>query len=388
MKKFELSNKQNKNGRRPFKVILYEVYPDDCIVNNTGTKYNGNGITWIKEYCESQLDSISGMSLTVEFINDERTEIAGHGDTGVDDGLPVFDNATMIGSFTKGYIENVEVQVDENTVETKIFCIAEGTIDEMRYKPFVDELETKINNGESIYGSVEIYKKDDNSGIVYLDGWKQKGRIPTIFNHSGFALLGIKPADTSATLLELNKKEEQEVMDEKQLQELINRVNETLVETNSKNNDYTAQISELNVQIEEKDNTISELNASVEQIQKALDDIEEERKGWWEEREALEKALGEAKAAKRLSELNEALSDFTEDEQNYAKEEIDAFKEAPVETEINSIITKIYAEIGKKEKEEQVINEKNSAQDEENDVEDIFSEINEGADNEDDVSIF
>ncbi|HHT97424.1 MAG TPA: hypothetical protein GXZ90_05990 [Clostridiales bacterium] len=388
MKKFELSNKQNKNGRRPFKVILYEVYPDDCIINNTGTKYNGNGITWIKEYCESQLDSISGMSLTVEFINDERTEIAGHGDTGVDDGLPVFDNATMIGSFTKGYIENVEVQVDENTVETKIFCIAEGTIDEMRYKPFVDELETKINNGESIYGSVEIYKKDDNSGIVYLDGWKQKGRIPTIFNHSGFALLGIKPADTSATLLELNKKEEQEVMDEKQLQELINRVNETLVETNSKNNDYTAQISELNVQIEEKDNTISELNASVEQIQKALNDIEEERKGWWEEKEALVKALGEAKAAKRLSELNEALSDFTEDEQNYAKEEIDAFKEAPVETEINSIITKIYAEIGKKEKEEQVINEKNSAQDEENDVEDIFSEINEGADNEDDVSIF
>jgi len=388
VKKFELSNKQNKNGRRPFKVILYEVYPDDCIINNTGTKYNGNGITWIKEYCESQLDSISGMSLTVEFINDERTEIAGHGDTGVDDGLPVFDNATMIGSFTKGYIENVEVQVDENTVETKIFCIAEGTIDEMRYKPFVDELETKINNGESIYGSVEIYKKDDNSGIVYLDGWKQKGRIPTIFNHSGFALLGIKPADTSATLLELNKKEEQEVMDEKQLQELINRVNETLVETNSKNNDYTAQISELNVQIEEKDNTISELNASVEQIQKALNDIEEERKGWWEEKEALVKALGEAKAAKRLSELNEALSDFTEDEQNYAKEEIDAFKEAPVETEINSIITKIYAEIGKKEKEEQVINEKNSAQDEENDVEDIFSEINEGADNEDDVSIF
>lgn len=387
MKLFELSEKQTKSGKRKFKAVLYKIQLDSSIVDKTGTEYNLNGITWIEEYCQNNISSINGMSVTVEFIDDERTEIAGHGETGIEDGIPVFNNATMIGYFDKGYITDMEIDNENCRV-----CVGEGYFDYMRYKPFIDTIETRMNNGETIFGSVEIVGKPENDNIItYLDGWKEKGRIPTIFDHSGWAILSLKPSDNKSTLVEINKKnkkEEQEVMDEKQLQELINRVKETLVETNSKNSEYTTQISELNSQIEEKDNTISELNASVEQIQKALDDMEEERKGWWEEREALEKALGEAKAAKRLGELNEALTDFTEDEQNYAKEEIDAFKEAPVETEINSIITKIYAEIGKKEKEEQVINEKNSAQDEKNDVEDIFSEINEGADNEDDVSIF
>ena len=54
MKKFEISQKVQKNGRRKFKLILHEIYPDSVIdpITNKGTKMNLNGITWIKDYCE------------------------------------------------------------------------------------------------------------------------------------------------------------------------------------------------------------------------------------------------------------------------------------------------------------------------------------------------
>ena len=40
MLSFELSAKKRKNGRRPFKAVLHEVYPDTAIENNVGTQYN------------------------------------------------------------------------------------------------------------------------------------------------------------------------------------------------------------------------------------------------------------------------------------------------------------------------------------------------------------
>ena len=75
MKSFELSKKVSKNGRRHFKVILNEIYPDSCVdeSNGVGTVYNKNGITWIREYCENALPSIHGMSLKCVFLVPERT---------------------------------------------------------------------------------------------------------------------------------------------------------------------------------------------------------------------------------------------------------------------------------------------------------------------------
>jgi len=391
LKTFELSNKKKKNGRRPFKVVLYEIFPDDCIVDKTGTLYNDNGITWIRKYCEKALASIKGMSLTVEFLDDERTQIAGHGETGIEDGLPIFNNATMIGTFDKGYIQ--EMIIDN---ETKVVCIGEGTIDEMRYKPFVEKLEERLNNNEAVYGSVEIYKTEDNEGIVYLDGWKEKGRIPIEFIHSGYALLGVKPADKTATLLELNKKEEKEKMDEKLLKEFVSEIKNVLTETNSKNDELSKKISELNSVIMDKENTISELNASVEELKKALEDVKKEREELWEkesqlyaEAEELRRQLAEAQVKQRIGELNEALANFTDEEKAFASDEIKAFEENPIESEINSIVTKIYAEIGKKEKEakDQILSEQNSSKNDA--IEDIFSEVCEGIeDKNDDVSIF
>ena len=41
---FELSAKKRKNGRRPFKAVLHEVFSDDVVENNVGKKYNENGL--------------------------------------------------------------------------------------------------------------------------------------------------------------------------------------------------------------------------------------------------------------------------------------------------------------------------------------------------------
>ena len=72
---------------------------------------NKNGITFLEEYASKQLDSIKDMSVTVSFIDEDRTMISDHGDTGVEDGLPIFDNATTVGHFTKGYIDSIEINI-------------------------------------------------------------------------------------------------------------------------------------------------------------------------------------------------------------------------------------------------------------------------------------
>ena len=74
MRILELSSKDDKDGRRQVKVILHEIYKDK-------SQHNKNGITWLEEYCKNNIDSVKGISITCEFVNDERTEILGHGET-------------------------------------------------------------------------------------------------------------------------------------------------------------------------------------------------------------------------------------------------------------------------------------------------------------------
>lgn len=92
MKTFEIfseSKKKGQNGRRKFKAILYQIFPDSCVDEEAqaGTQYNKNGITWLREYCEKALPSIKGMSLKCEFLDEERTELCGHGMTDIEDGI-------------------------------------------------------------------------------------------------------------------------------------------------------------------------------------------------------------------------------------------------------------------------------------------------------------
>lgn len=378
---FELSNKKYKNGRRPFTAILYELQPPESVVDDVGTKFNKNGITFLEEYSAQQLESIKDMSVTVEFLDEERTMISGHGETGIEDGFPVFDNATTVGHFTKGYIDDVEING-----ETKRCVLGKGFLDEMRYKPFIESLETEINNGNSVDGSIEIYRSEGNESIVYKKGWIPQGRIPTEFIHSGWAMV-LNPADVNSTLLELNSKnknKEELEMDEKTMRDVIvNAINET----NSKNDELNATIAELNSTIESKDAEIVELNATVEQVQKALDDLKKEHETYWAERDALEKELGALKAKARIGELNSAIECFSEDEKKYAESEINSFNEDPMTGDVDAIVSKIYAGIGQASKETAKVVEQNSAN---NETElDIFSEINSVEDAEDnDVNIF
>lgn len=399
MKTFEIFNESKKNGqngRRKFRVVLYKIFPDDCIdeENEVGTQYNSNGITWIREYCEKALPSIKGMSLRCEFLDEERTELCGHGLTDTIDGVPVFEDATMIGSFTNGYIDEIE---DEDG-EKFLACIGEGEIDSSCYHNFCAKLDEDIANGIYPKGSVEIMRTEKNEGIIYKYGYKDFGRIPTEFIHSGYALLGVTPSDNSAQLIELNeskneKEEEMKPMNESEINALVKQV---ITEYTDQQNaisqcqaDCESRISEANAAVEAIKSEKNELTGSVEQLQEALNKVQDEYKELdrkynelWEERNALEKALAEAQAKERIGEMNAAISGFSEDEISYAQAEIDAFKENPVSTEINSIVNKIYEGIGKNAKvAETKVSEQNQAA---NDAEDIFSAVDNGTESEDD----
>ena len=396
MTTFELSSKKYKSGRRPFTATLYELQPPDCVVDDVGTKYNKNGITFLEEYAEKTLDSIKDMSVRVEFIDDERTMISGHGETGIVNDMPVFENATVIGHFFEGYIDDVVIDG-----ESKRCVCGKGYLDEMCYPNFVAALEEDLNNGISVDGSIEIYKTKDNDAIVYKKGWLEKGRIPTEYVNSGWDMV-ISPADPASTLLELNNKNKEENNMDFNMDEVKSVIKTTMTELNSKDEAHmnevqklNDQISELNSQIEnkdsviaERDNQISELNASVEQLKKALADMKSDQETYWAERNLLEAELAKAKVTEKLSELDNALSEFNEEEKSVAKDDIEKLKEDinackksdelnNVSSEINSIKSKICMAIVEKqkadEKEQKKMSEQNSY--ENNNVEDIFSEM-------------
>lgn len=352
MKLFEINNKQEKKtGYKRFKLILAEIYDKSCIVDETGTKYNDNGITWIDEYVENVKDTLIGSSVTVEFADDSKTDILGHGETGqYKDGVPLLSNATTIGHFDKSYID----KVTDDDGETKKVFVGEGTLDYMRYSDCIDLLSEKLSNNETIYGSVEIVRTENNPALVYLYGYKDIGRIPTEFEFSGYALLGcgVQPSDHTASLLELNNKNnknEEEIitMDEKTLGMITDSIKATISECNSKNEEFESKITELNSALEIKTNENNDLSDKIEKLQKAIQDMETEREGFYAERDALERELGTLKAEKRLAEMNAALANFTDEQKEYAKAEIEAFNADPIKSEINSITAKIYEGIGK-----------------------------------------
>ena len=221
-----------------------------------------------------------------------------------------------------------------------------------------------------------------------------------VFRHSGYALLSVAPADDSAKMIELNEKNKEELneMTDVEIKALVTQTVEELsahtAEINKCKEDCEAQIATV---VAEK----NEISASAEQIQKALDDLKVEYETLnnkyveldkqynelFEERAALNKALGEARAKERIGELESAISEFSEAEKEYAKAEIEAFKADPEKVEINSVTNKIWEGIGKASREQakKEIAEQNAQK---IDVEDIFSEVVEATDSAEDTNIF
>lgn len=401
MKTFEIfseSKKKGQNGRRKFKAILYKIYPDSCVDDDkkVGTEYNKNGITWIEEYCQKALPSIKGMSLKCEFLDDERTELCGHGMTDIVDGVAIFENAVMIGTFTDGYIDDVTLE----NGETIRACIGIGEIDSACYHNFCEKLDEDIANGLYPSGSVEILRTEDNESIVYKYGYKDWGRIPTEFLHSGYALLGVTPSDKNAKLVELNETHEEEAytMNDVEIKALVEQTVATMTnhisEVNACKKECDEKIEELNKCLDAEKAEKNELIASSEKIQAALDECKNELSEAYKkidtlysEMHELQEALGKAKAKERVGEMNAALADFSDAEREYAKAEIEAFNADPITSEINSVVNKIWEGIGKKAKEEAVIAEQNSAK-ENTSVEDIFSAVETKLTTDTDTNIF
>lgn len=385
----EISSKATISGRRPIKVVLHEIFPDE-------DHYQANGLSWQEEFVVSNMESVIGMSIVAEFLTEDRDVPYGHGMTSVMDNMPLFEDATMVGHFEKVYIDDIEIEGEQKRV-----LVAEGTLDEMRYPKFVAWLREHMAEG-SVKGSVEIVGKPQNNGsIIYSGGWKEVGRVPQIYDYSGYAILSVKPADEAAIVMELNNKnkgQEEETMDEKFKTELLAAISETLTETNSKWDEYWAQvqakeaeIAQLQADIKEKEAEIAQLRADLEKYQADQAAAEAGLTAANEQNAAAQASLAEANAKieelekeKAVSELNAALADFTDEQKAVAKEDIEAFNENPGSVEINAIVGKICTEMVR------VSREKNIAETNASQELDIFGMTDPAAQQDDgsDVNVF
>lgn len=348
----EISSESTVPGRRPIRVALHEIFqsPDE---------YQKNGISWNEEYTRNNMQSVIGMSIVAEFLSEERDVPHGHGMTEIrEDNLPLFENATMVGHFDKVYIGSVTVSGTEKTA-----LIAEGTLDEMRYPKFVQWLRESMADGNAV-GSVEIVGKPENDQkIIYSGGWKKEGRVPQIYDYSGYAILGVAPADDTAIVMELNSKKtdkEEHEMDEKFRQDVMDAVSGAISETNSKWEEYNAkvqakdaEIAQLYADIQMKEAEIAQLRADYE---KAEADLAASQAGLTEANAKIA-ALENEKAK---IELNNALAAYSEEQRAIAADDITAFNENPGGiAEINAIVGKICTEIVRVSREEAPVVEKN-----------------------------
>lgn len=366
----EMGSHKTKGGRRYIKMALLTIHENE-------EDTNLNGINWVEEYVLNNIDSVAGMPICCEFIDETKTIPLDHGCTGqvVDDNgvlIPIFENSEVVGTISKGQIETINI----DGVDTKVLT-GEGYLYNQRYPNFVQWVK---ENKDNIKSSIEISGTEENEGHIIYDGEAtDEYRKPMVFSFSGTAILGVKEADKNAVILEAaslnktnkNKESEVNIMDEKTINLICDSVKNAVSETNSKNGEYETKINELNASLADKDSKIVELNASVEQLTKAISDMEAERDAWWAEKDALTKQLGEALAAQRIGELNAAIAGFTDAQKEFAKSEIETFKADPVNVEINSVVDAIYRGIGKQsmEKKNEPVVEVNSANS------DIYGEV-------------
>lgn len=356
---FEISNDRKIVGRKKIKVILHEIYP-------SADQWQTNGISWNESYTMQNIESVTNMSLCVEFLSEERRLPYGHGLTGVEDNVPYMEDATVIGHCERGYIDDVEIDGSMHRV-----LIADGYIDEIRYPKFVNWLKDKLENG-SVKGSVEIVGRPENENhIIYDGGWKAQGRVPQIYDYVGYALLGIMPADDAAIVMELNNKygnnKEEVPMDEKQLNKFVDDVKssvaQVVTELNQKDEAHEAQIAELNNKLAEKDGEISELNSKLTTANEDIAAKEQTITEQTTELNSLKDANATLEKEKKVAELNSALTKFSDEEKEFAKAEIEAFNSDPTSVEINSITSKICVEMVRKSKEAQILEQNNASPD-------------------------
>lgn len=386
----ELSSKSSKGGRRKIRMVLLTLHKKD--------EKNLNGISWNEEYVLNNLDSIKGIPICASFVDSELKDIPlDHGYTEtveIGDGKsePLFNNSECCGVIEDAKIEDLEING-----EIKRVLVGYGYLFYQRYKNFCDYLKENILLSD-VKSSIEIVGKNGGS-IIYDGGYNKELRYPQVFDFSATAILGgvVKEADENCYVLEVAQKQEKLKEEKKNMEfnkkEFEEVLKSTLAEINSEKKSHDDEVSELNNKITElnsqieakdadiaaRDTQIAELNAKVEQMEKDMKKKDDEK-------EDLEKEVTKAKASEKLSEIEAALKDFSDEEKEVAKEDIKKLKDEinackkkselnNVTSEINSIKSKICMNIVAKQKQaesEARISEQNS---EEVKIEDIFSEV-------------
>lgn len=401
----ELSSKSSKGGRRKIRMVLLTLHKKD--------EKNLNGISWNEEYVLNNLDSIKGIPICASFVDSELKDTPlDHGYTEtveIGDGKsePLFNNSECCGVIEDAKIEDLEING-----EIKRVLVGYGYLFYQRYKNFCDYLKENILLSD-VKSSIEIVGKNGGS-IIYDGGYNKELRYPQVFDFSATAILGgvVKEADENCYVLEVAQKQEKLKEEKKNMEfdkkEFEEVLKSTLAEINSEKKSHDDEVSELNNKITElnsqieakdadiaaRDTQIAELNAKVEQMEKDMKKKDDEK-------EDLEKEVTKAKASEKLSEVEAALKDFSDEEKEVAKEDIKKLKDEinackkkselnNVTSEINSIKSKICMEIVARQKQaesEAHISEQNS---EEVKIEDIFSEVcsEKYVDDDEEVNIF
>lgn len=336
-----MSKRVSKGGKRKIKMALLEIHTNDSDTND-------NGIHWKNEYILNNLDSAEGMPICCEFTDDTKTVPLGHGFTGIEstENQPLFENSEVVGSIRNAYPQTVEIDGVKKQV-----LIGEGCLYQQRYPSFVKWLADSLAEGK-VFSSIEITGKPENgNNIVYEETEiSDDYRTPKDFVFSGTAVLSVEPADKSALILQMNNltKGKENTMDEKVIALIVDSVKQAITETIAKNAEYEKEIEELNENVEKKASEVNSLNEEITAVKTAIHDLEVERDSWYAERETLNKMLGELKAKQRIAELDKALEEFTDEQKEYANNEIAEFEKDPEAVEINSIIAKIHEGIGRK----------------------------------------
>lgn len=175
----------------------------------------------------------------------------------------------------------------------------------------------------TVKGSVEIVGRPENENrIIYDGGYKEKGRIPEIYDYSGYAILGIRPADDTAIVMELNNKtqeiKEETGMDEKMMSQAVelikSSVTQTINELNNKSGEYEKKIAELNDSVAAKDAEISELNEKLAAANASVAEKDQTIESQTAELNSLKDANTALEKEKKIAELNSALAEFSQEE--------------------------------------------------------------------------
>lgn len=367
----EISSDDNSKlaGRSRIKLILHTIYPDDS------RETNSNGIHWVRKYTEANLASVQGMPIAVSFADDEKSIPLGHGNIEFrkENGkvTPVFEGSETVGHIESASIQTLSIDGVEQTV-----LVGDGVLYNQRYPNFVDYCKEAILLG-SLKASIEICGTDENDGNIIYDGERTDAfRIPMVYDYSGIAILGVKEADENCYVIEVNEKISDE--DKKEVNPIMNEdvikalISDTIREALCRNEEYESKMSELNAQLDAmksecaaKDAKIAELNAQIEASKKDAESCAADL-------EKCNSELNEIKKTNALNALNDALAKFSEDEQKVAEVEINAYKENPLEGNLDVINTKILAGIGeakmKADEEAKIAAETNAAKDDSLDI--------------------